>query len=84
VQPSVAEAWSLSGYLSQATTQGRLVPLFPLVPPTPAVHPDQPTGASLTQPAFFASHPHGLSFCPRAYHFFDSTTLSASISSAMQ
>lgn len=61
----------------------RLVPLFPLVPSTPAVHPDQPTGASLTQMAFFASHPHGLSFRPRAYHFFGSTTLSASISSTL-
>jgi hypothetical protein len=49
-----------------------------VIPPTPAVHPDKPTGASLAQLSFFASHPHGFSLCPGAYHFFDSTTFSAS------
>jgi hypothetical protein len=36
----------------------------------------------VAQPSFFANNPHGLSFGLRAYHFFDSTTFSASMSNA--
>jgi transposase len=42
----------------------------------------QPTGAPLAQTRFLARHPHGLSLRRWAYHFFDSTTFSASMSSA--
>ena len=82
MQAPIPKAWPFLSQLPQTGTQDHFVPFSSLVPPTPAVHPDQPTGAPLAQLSFFASHPHGFSFCPRAYHFFDSTNLSASISSA--
>ena len=67
--------------ISEAT-QRTFVPFLPPVPPAPAVHPDQPAGASLAEPCLFPHDTHRFSLRPRAYHFFASTTFSASRSSA--
>src|SRR6266404_4328216 len=45
------------------------LPFPSLLPPAPTVHPDQPTGASLTEPCFFWHNARRFSFRPRAYHF---------------
>src|SRR5713226_5910977 len=82
VQPPIAESWTLGCQLAQPSPQRRFVPFPSLVPPAPTVHPDQPTGASLTEPCFLSHDTHRFSFCPRAYLFFASTTFSASRSSA--
>src|SRR3989441_9541872 len=82
VQSSIAESRALGCQLAQPSPQRRFVPCPSLVPPAPTVHPDQPTGASLAEPCFFSHNTHRFSFRPRAYHFFDSTTFSASRSSA--
>src|SRR5262250_3936116 len=82
VQSPIAEARALGCQLAQPSPQRLFVPFPSLVPPAPTVPPDQPTGASLAEPCFFSHDTHRLSFCPRAYHFFASTTFSASRSSA--
>jgi len=64
------------------SSQRIFVPFSSLVTPAPAVHPDQPTGVSLAEPCFFSHDTHRFSLRPRAYHFFASTTFSASRSSA--
>ncbi len=46
------------------------------------MHPDQPTGVPLAQPGFLPYDTHRFSLGLRAYHFLDSTTFSASRSSA--
>jgi hypothetical protein len=46
------------------------------------MHPDQPTGVPLAESGFFPHDTHRFSLDLRAYHFFDSTTFSASMSSA--
>src|ERR1700739_1264921 len=82
VQPPIAEARTLACQLPQPSPQRRFVPFLSPVPPAPAVHSDQPTGASLAKPCFFPHDTHRFSLRPRAYHFFASTTFSASRSSA--
>src|SRR5947209_17892817 len=82
VQPPIAESRALGCQLPQPSPQRRFVPCPSLVPPAPTVHPDQPTGASLAEPCFFSHDTHRFSLRPRAYHFFASTTFSASRSSA--
>src|SRR6266404_168227 len=82
VQPPIAESRALGCQLPQPSPQHRFVPFPSLITPAPAVHPDQPTGASLAQPCFLSHDTHRFSFRPRAYHFFASTTFSASRSSA--
>src|SRR5579864_1037832 len=81
-QPPVTKPRALACQLPQPGTQRGLVPIPPPVPPAPAVHPDQPTGTSLAEPCFFPYDAHRFSLRPRAYHFFASTTFSASRSSA--
>ncbi len=81
IQTPIAEARTLGCQLTQPNPQRRFVPFLPLVPPAPAVHPDQPTGASLAEPCLFPHDTHRFSLRPRAYHFFASTTFSASRSS---
>src|SRR2546427_13240088 len=82
VQSPIAESRALGCQLPQPSPQRRFVPFPSLVPPAPTVHPDQPTGASLAEPGFFSHDTHRFSLRPRAYHFFASTTFSASRSSA--
>src|SRR5579862_5004729 len=82
IQTPIAEARTLGGQLPQPSPQRRFVSFLLPVPPAPAVHPDQPTGASLAQPCLFPHDTHRFSLRPRAYHFFASTTFSASRSSA--
>src|SRR6266436_4681204 len=82
VQPPIAESWTIGCQLAQPSSQRDFVPFSSLVTPAPAVHPDQPTGASLAEPCFFSHDTHRFSLRPRAYHFFASTTFSASRSSA--
>jgi len=82
VQPPIAESWTLACQLAQPSPQRHFVPFSSLVSPASAVHPDQPTGASLTESYFFPYDAHRFSLRPRAYHFFASTTFSASRSSA--
>src|SRR5579863_5496730 len=79
-QPPIAEWHSLRRQLAQMSSQLRIVRLPPPVTPTPSVHPHQPTGVPLAQPGLFSRHTHRLSLLLRAYHFFDSTTFSASMS----
>ena len=81
-QPSVAESRTLRCQLPQPSPQRNFVPLSPRVTPAPSLHPDQPTGVSLAQPCFFPHNTHHFALSLRAYHFFDSTTFSAPISSA--
>src|SRR5258708_37122858 len=73
VQSPIAESRALVYQLAQPSPQRRFIPFPSLVPPPPTVHPDQPTGASLTEPSFFSHATHRFSFCPPAYHFFAST-----------
>src|SRR5712692_7507990 len=82
IQPPIAESRTLGCQLAQPSPQRRFVPFSALVPPAPTVHPDQPTGASLAEPCLFSYDTHRFSLRPRAYHFFASTTFSASRSSA--
>ncbi len=82
VQPPIAESRALGCQLPKPSPQRRFVPFLPPVPPAPAVHPDQPTGASLAEPCLFPHDTHRFSLRPRAYHFFASTTFSASRSRA--
>src|SRR6266702_6670667 len=82
MQPPITESRTLGRDLSQPRPQRRVVPLLPPVTATPPGCPQQPTGASLAHPSFFARDPHRCSLRQRAYHFFDSTTFSASRSSA--
>src|ERR1700730_14494507 len=82
IQSPIAEARTLGCQLPQPSPPRRFVPFLSPVPPAPAVHPDQPTGASLAEPRFFPHDTHRFSLRPRAYHFFASTTFSASRSSA--
>src|SRR5258708_29885742 len=77
VQSPVAESRALGCQLAQPSPQRTFVPFSSLVSPAPTVHPDQPTGASLTEPCFFSHDTHRFSFRPRAYHFFASTIFSA-------
>src|SRR5438445_5381666 len=78
----IAESRTLGCQLPQPDPQRRFVPFPPPVPPAPAVHPDQPTGASLAEPCFFPHDTHRFSLRLRSYHFFASTTFSSSRSSA--
>jgi hypothetical protein len=82
VQPPIAESRTLGRQFPQPSPQHHFVPFLSPVPPAPAVHPDQPTGASLAEPCFFPHDTHRFSFRPRAYHFFANTTFSASRSRA--
>src|SRR5271163_4424885 len=82
VQPPIAESRTLGCQLAQPSTQRAFVPFSSLITPAPAVHPDQPAGASLAEPCFFSHDTHRFSLRPRAYHFFVSTTFSASMSCA--
>src|SRR5258708_40136526 len=82
VQSPIAESRAVGCQLAQPSPQRRFVPFPSLVPPAPTVHPDQPTGASLTEPCFLSHDTHRFSFCPPAYHFFASTTFTASRSRA--
>src|SRR5689334_18130848 len=82
IQPPIAEAWALGRQLAQPSPQRRFVPFLSPVPPAPAVHSDQPTGVSLAEPCLFPHDTHRFSLRPRAYHFFASTSFSASRSSA--
>ncbi len=67
---------------SRNRAQSSLIPISPPIPPTPSVHPDQPTGVSLAESYLFPHYTHRFSLRLRAYHFFASTTFSASRSSA--
>src|SRR6266849_2336199 len=82
MQSPVAESRPLPGQLAQPGSQRRIVSLSGPVAPAPSVHPDQPTGVPLAQPRFLPYDTHCFSLGLRAYHFFDSTTFSASRSSA--
>jgi len=81
-QPPIAEPRALACELAQPGTQGGLVPIPPPIRPTPSLHPDEPTGVSLAESDFFPHDTPRFSLRLRAYHFFVSTTFSASMSSA--
>src|SRR6266851_4848883 len=74
VQPPIAESRTLGCQLPQPSPQRTFVPFSSLVAPAPAVHP--------AEPGLFPHDTHRFSLCLRAYHFFASTTFSASRSSA--
>src|SRR5713226_9751586 len=56
IQPPIAESRTLGCQLAQPSPQRRFVPFSALVTPAPAVHPDQPTGASLAGLPLFCQH----------------------------
>src|SRR6267143_3499451 len=82
MHPPVPEARTLARNFPQSRSQCRIVPFPPSIAATPSVHSQQPTGAPLAQPGFFAHDSYRFSLRRWAYHFFDSTTFSASMSSA--